>query len=386
MYRSFLMLTALTLFACTPDEGPEAADLVEQTARHAADGTPEGIGLLDFLNSSRATQDVLDYDVPLEARAARGLARKSGSFVSVQDVDDVKYVGPSAMFHLNTYVLAEGYVPEGGDLLGVFDDVAFTVDEANAVVDLVNNASRTELDDDAGLDRRAVDSIFAESNIPTVLALSDLYYVGRSALKKLRDHVNIVPEGLALGEDCIDRSECQDGLTCYGKVNDGSTEYGKCVDMDQGADEHKDCDTDLDCGTGTVCMGDEAWNGMFCVNAWQEGTFSVNESIDIPDNGSLESHVIVYGLATVPIDVLLFLDIDHPEPTSLTYQMINFNGYESNPKPVTAELAAGGKIVIRSFPSDDYVNGTYSLVITDTKSGGAGVLNGWDVRVTSTFD
>lgn len=395
MVRLIPLLCVALFSGCVTDE---SAQTNSSSARHAADGTPRGVGLLDFLNDSAATLAVLDHQVPLDARAARNLvSHRDGAdgkfgtadddlFDSVAEVDAIKYVGTSALSRLYDYAETQGYVPQGGDLLGTWDNVSFTVDEAEAVLDLVNTASETELDDTVGLDRRAVTSILAARDVPSILVLSELYFVGASALRKLLEHVGVVPNGLAMGEDCLEKSECADGLTCYGKVADGSTEFGKCVDMNQAADQGMDCTTDADCTDGSVCMGDEVWNGMFCVNAWQEGTFSMNESLEIPDMGSVESSVVVYGLATVPIDVVLTLDIDHPDPSSLQFTMYNFNGYESNPAQLDAELVSGGRILVRAFPSDDMVNGTYTLVMTDTKSGGIGVINGWDLRITSTFD
>jgi len=53
---------------------------------------------------------------------------------SIQDVDDIKYVGPISLDRLAAYAELNGYVPQGSDLLGTWDNVAFTVDEATAVL------------------------------------------------------------------------------------------------------------------------------------------------------------------------------------------------------------------------------------------------------------
>src|SRR5690606_27583784 len=84
------------------------------------------------------------------------------------------------------FATARGYVPHGDDLLGTYDGVPFSVDEALATVALVNDASEATLDVELGLDRRAVDSILAARPLQSVLALSELYYVGESALSKLK--------------------------------------------------------------------------------------------------------------------------------------------------------------------------------------------------------
>lgn len=396
MIRLFLALAPLTLVACAADADTTSHDTT--AARHVMDGTPEGIGLLAFLNEPSVDVDVLDDDVPLDVRAARnlihhrdgydGIAGSSDDnlFDSVQEVDDIKYVGTSALNNLYAYTADHGFVPEGGDVLGTWDGVEFTADQAVAVLALVNTASHGLLDDDIGLDRRAADSIVAGRDIDTILALSELYFIGRSALEKLVDYAGVEPEGLPAGEDCLDRSECQDGLTCYGFVNDDSTEFGKCVDMSVDG-EGDNCDTDADCLEGTTCLGDIAYGGgIFCVADWQEGTYTVAESVEIPDSGEVVSDVVVYGLATVPVDVVLTLDVVHSDPESLEFQVLNMNGYSTRWATLTAAQAEGEAVVVKAFPSDDYVNGTYTLVVRDIENGTSGTLNGWSLTITSNFD
>src|SRR5690606_27916344 len=124
--------------ACAP--APEAAEEQAATEQSAiVDGTPEGVGLLAFLNASETTHSVLDDDVPLDKRAAANLvAHRNGPdgvfgtadddlFDDVAEVDAVPWVGPAAIDKLLAYATAQGYVPSGDDLLGVFDNVAFTV-------------------------------------------------------------------------------------------------------------------------------------------------------------------------------------------------------------------------------------------------------------------
>ena len=86
----------------------------------------------------------------------------------------------------------------------------------------------------------------------------------------------------------------------------------------------------------------------------------------------------------MPVDVILTLDIDHPRPSDLIVTIDNFNGYsetvwnnESNPS---------NEIIVRAFPSDDAVNGTYNVHIEDTVSGQSGTLLGWDLYIVSNWD
>ena len=57
-------------------------DLMElEQARSGWEGTPEGVGLLDFINAADTTQNLLDYTVGLDRRAAGNLTAVVGDEV-----------------------------------------------------------------------------------------------------------------------------------------------------------------------------------------------------------------------------------------------------------------------------------------------------------------
>ena len=158
------------------------------------------------MNSEWATFDVLDDDVALDRRAAWYLVEhRDGSdaiygteddnlYDSITEVDSVYWVGPKAIGKIINYASVDGWMPSGDDHLGSWDSVDFTVDEAEITIALVNQATADTLDFEVPLDSRAVDSILAARPITTVAHLSDLYYVGGSALTHLKEYA--LEEGL----------------------------------------------------------------------------------------------------------------------------------------------------------------------------------------------
>jgi len=168
-------------------------------ARSSWEGTPEGVGLLDFLNDVDTTQGVLDYTVGLDRRAAGNLIahrdggdRKWGTsdddiYNTVDEVDAVRFVGPKTLDRMVAFALRTGFVPGANDVLGVYDGVAFTVEEADATLKLVNMLDEKTLDYDLGLNSRAAASIVDAQPVGTVDGLSRLYYVGHSALSTLKE-------------------------------------------------------------------------------------------------------------------------------------------------------------------------------------------------------
>jgi len=206
MRNKFIFLSVSFLAGCsanptsdTRSDADLADDLQEDTtARSAWDGTPEGIGSLDLLNDEFTTDELLDIDVALDRRAAGNLiAHRDGGdhtwgtsdddlFNSMEEVDAVRWVGPSAIGKIVDYADAMGWVPSGDDVLGTWDGVTFTVDEADLTIELVNSASAQVLDDDIPLDRRAVNSILDARPLDSVAELAGLYFVGNTALERLK--------------------------------------------------------------------------------------------------------------------------------------------------------------------------------------------------------
>ncbi len=200
------MFSLLFLFGCS---SPLSADPAapEGVSARVVDGTPDGVGLLAFLNDPATSLVLLDIDVALDNRAATSLTEhragkdlKLGTsdddlFGSIAEADACYWVGESALLAMTAWATTHGFVPKGDDELGVYDGVSFTVDEAEATVAFANIAADLVLDDEVALDRRAVDSILAARPLATALALSQLYYVGGSAMQRLKDAA-AVPEAV----------------------------------------------------------------------------------------------------------------------------------------------------------------------------------------------
>jgi hypothetical protein len=163
------------------------------------DGTPEAAGVIGFLNDSATTYAVLDEDVPLDRRAARNLiVHRDGRdgvagttddrlFGSLAEVDSVKWVGPVSLERLADYADSAGFVPGWNDTLGTWDGVTFAVYEAEGTIDFINEATEAMLDNEVPLDRRAVNSILEARPLETVFQLSELYYIGPSAMELIVD-------------------------------------------------------------------------------------------------------------------------------------------------------------------------------------------------------
>jgi DNA uptake protein ComE-like DNA-binding protein len=151
-------------------------------------------GVLAFLNGPEATFEVLDDDVGLDVRAARGIVRHvrgrdtllgtrdDNPFDTIEELDAVPYVGQVAFDRIDAWVRAR--FPENV----VVEGVALTAAEAQGIVGVANTATFEELDEDAGLDSRAASGIVDARPFADIDAVGAAPYVGRSAVLSLREY------------------------------------------------------------------------------------------------------------------------------------------------------------------------------------------------------
>lgn len=399
VFPAFLSLLALT--ACVSEESEVGDSNSDATAGAGiAEGSPEAVGVLAFINDASTDVAVLDDEVPLPSHAANNLiAHRNGAdgelgtrdddlYDTVAEILDVPQIGRSRLQALIDYADRQGYVPSGSDQLGVYDGVPFTVDEAEQTLALVNTATLSVLDDSIGLDRRAVDSILEARTIESVLELSELYYVGKTALTKLRDWAAPAVSA-GEGDDCESTAGCESGLTCMGIPFDDSAPIGKCVNTANIPGEGEQCGVFAGgCNEGLECVGTTVNNGEgYCSPQWMVGIFSATAVVAIPDNSAqgVSIPLQVYGLATVPEDIVLTLAIEHPRPQDLIVTLTASNGssdvvWNHEPSP---ELRVSD---LWGIERDNFVNGEWTLHIADTVSGETGQLNRVELLVSSRFD
>ena len=201
VYCVFACVLALGFTACgdVNEEGITVVfdnELAGTVSHNLVEGSPDAVGLLNFLNSSDTNLEVLDVDARLDKRSANGLIhhrngpdRTLGTwddnlFDSVEEVDAIKWVGGKTIQRILGYATDLGFVPVAGDLLGIYDRVAFSVSDAVNVLDIVNHVSYEGLD--LFLNRRAARSIFDGRPFASIEALAAARYVGPRALEQLK--------------------------------------------------------------------------------------------------------------------------------------------------------------------------------------------------------
>ncbi len=394
------LTAALALGACDSDsDAPElpaeaGAGKADGLADLLVDGTPEAIGVLALLNHATTTEGILDDDVGLDRRAAESITdfragpdgaytggtHDDGVFHSITEVDGLYFVGASALQRMLDYAYAHDFVPTGGDLLGVWDNVAFTVDEANGALTWINRSTEDVLD--ASLDRRAVDSVLAARPLPSIQALSQLYFFGQSAMLTAREEGRTPSEGLL----CTDNSQCPGILRCVGVPNEDG--FQQCLASQDIPGQHASCTGLGQCDDDLECSGFTIFSSGECRPAWMAADFTSEVDATIAAGTTAQFTVEVAGLASVPEDIIVTVDLSGIDPADLRVVIADPSGTESHPwdgpsaggAPMPTELLA-----LDGISRDDMVNGTWTLTIENLGASDAN-LSLWNLYLSSRFD
>lgn len=399
--RSFLPLTVLPLLlSCgTPAQESTAVPLASQQAQALLDGSPGATAVLSFLNDYSTTLAVLDFEVPLETRAAQNLiAWRSGPdgvlntgddrrFATLAQVHAVPYVGPGAVADLLWYARGTGRVEMALDApVGFFDGFELHLAESRRILEASNIHNANMLEHGFGIPLPVVQNIIAARPIEHMIELSRIAGVDNYVMGRFKTMTNLAPEG----DPCTGANTCRPGLSCHGIPNDSSSIYGRCRNFSASIPGNgESCSVLQPCQAGLVCAG--IANGYArgnCRPAWMAADFSVDAELALPSSTTpVESRVAAVGLATVPEDIVVELDLVHASPHRLVLTLVDPNGDTALLWDGPNEGTPPARIpVTRGISRDDSVNGRWTLRVTNPSGTGSGTLRSWRLKLTSRWD
>lgn len=205
---SFVVVGFISISGCGAD--PFGADLdAEGPSSLVADGALDATAILRFVNSASATEDVLDVDVGLDARAARAIVRHvwGGDFrfgtadddpcETLEELDALAYVGDAALRALDAFARAQAGSGGSGGVDVEVEGVVFTATEAASALAHCNQRTEQQLDDDVGIDSRAARAIVAARPHASLETVAAAAYVGVTALEKIRAYAQLHPVDVA---------------------------------------------------------------------------------------------------------------------------------------------------------------------------------------------
>lgn len=393
------------LFACddggAPELPPEEVDAgkADGAASWLVDGTPEAVGVLRMLEDPFATEDVLDIDAALDARAARNLVEHRNGpdgvyqegagddepFTSIAQVDAVPWVGPSALSKLLDFALQNDFVPGGNQFLGTWDGVDFSAVQAQRLVAFVNESSEDELYD-ALNDSRAHASLLDARPVASVAQVAAAKWIGPAMLGRLVD----ASAPAVGGEACQQDADCPGNLDCVGKPQHHP--WGLCRDLTPLPGDGDMCLVDDDCEPGLACSGLTIFDEGFCRPTWMFTTIDDGGVSSVPGivmNEPSGQSVTALGLASVPEDIVVRVGLEHTHPQSLWIGLRDPNGSEAT---LWDGPNAGGAafpeemIPFGDISRDDAVNGHWTLLVRNVDGLGDGIVDGWSLQLSSRWD
>ena len=358
----------------------------------------ETFGVLALLRDPAVTEEVLDERVELDARAAHNLAwhragpdgmfpsHDDAPFDRIEDVQAVSWVGPVAMERLISFALLEGYVPGLDTEVGRPDGVSFTLAEAQHALWLANEASPDVLTGEVGLNSLTVSSTLASRPVRTLKELAQVYWMGPASLGRLRSHFRQQSD-----DHCTAHDDCVDTHRCTGIPRDGSADLGVCRPVATPPEAGPTCSLASPCGAATVCAGlTLGWGSGICVPSWMSGSYTNALERFIPRSDFMwASAVTVRGLATVPVDVTVQVDLEHTDPHSLILVLEDPNGSQAvlwdGPQQLQ-DAFPGDFVALGQITRDDEVNGRWLLRLVNHDGRGVGQLHSWTLSLTSRWD
>ena len=190
--------------------------------------------------------------------------------------------------------------------------------------------------------------------------------------------------------ECASDAECAAPLRCIGKARDGAAPYGVCRDTSIPEGFGVDCRSPTDCAAGLLCAGLSRRAEGVCVSGWMAGTFR-DDSPRLPaipdaDPAGAQADLVIYGQASVPVDVWLHLDLEHARASDLVITLEDPTGelaviWDRRAGAIPSRIA-----VTEGISGDAAVNGRWTLHVADEVAGESGTLHGWAVEVTSRWD
>lgn len=446
---SRLVVVALFVSACGADVALiDEGDLGDsETAGFGlAVSSADTVELLAFVNHSTTTGEVLDGPVGLDARAAKAIiAHRDGAdgrlgtgdddlFGSLAELDAVSYVGDAALAKLVAWALAHPVAkPE------TVEGVSFSAEQVSAVIWGLNQTTSDELDDAMALDTRTASNLLRSAPYATIAQVGAVTYVGPAALTKLRDWASVwatkragtvtlagtfdgvafdevrAQKALALSNSASAQELVNGGLPPSGAAPIvGNRPYTTLAQVAAVAGvgratmeglhvmaswlapvrtvvgEGADCDQNSAvCGTGLVCAGLSYRPTGTCNPGWMANHFYSGTPIAIPDANAQGASMgmTIFGLATVPEDVIVHLTINHPRKSDLRVILTQ----PSSAEAVVWNVDSAGDARVVMTPAtgverDSAVNGLWLLTVIDTRAGETGTLEGWSLELTSRMD
>lgn len=165
-----VVLSGLLLTACH-DTSSDAHGLAELGL---IEGTPEAVGLLDLLNDTTTTEQVLVDGVGLSPETASRLTA-ARPYATLADVDAALLLSEPEVQALARWVAVTGWLPSApDDRLGTWLGVDFTVASAWATLELANHATERFLVEDTELPPVAVQAVRDARPLGSVAVLASL--------------------------------------------------------------------------------------------------------------------------------------------------------------------------------------------------------------------
>ncbi|MFT3775328.1 MAG: hypothetical protein QM820_59020 [Minicystis sp.] len=177
------MSIAASVVAAGCAEQAEVASASAALTATDVDVAPECQGVITFVN----TASFAKLDEYLPSNVAQNLVnrRATSPFVSIADVSSVSLVGDARLTQIYQGARTEAYV--GASCVGIYDQLAVSSDDEQAMVALVNSISSTELHDILPDAWNGASNLLNTRPFTTAAQISNTSGIGPSSIRRIRN-------------------------------------------------------------------------------------------------------------------------------------------------------------------------------------------------------
>lgn len=187
---TLIALPVAALAACAVDPASLGATDQSVLTTDDTDLPVECAGIITYVNGASFAE--LDSYLPATVAQALVDRRTQSPFVDLADVSSVSGIAQARLAQLTARARTLDFID--ADCAGVYEELAVSYDDAVAILDYANGASAAELEDVVRFEKHTVvPVILAARPIATLQQLVDLYGIGPSTFRALRDAAIVSP-------------------------------------------------------------------------------------------------------------------------------------------------------------------------------------------------
>jgi DNA uptake protein ComE-like DNA-binding protein len=180
----FALMPGLSLAACAGASAPDTATATSALTTDDVDVAPECYGIIEYTNG--ASRAELDQVLPSNVASAVAARRAQRPFLDLADISSVPGIAQARLEAITARAYTLAFID--AECAGVYEEIAVSHDDRDAILEFVNTASLADLTAVARFQPATVGpALVAGRPYTTLQQLVDIYGVGTDTFRSIRN-------------------------------------------------------------------------------------------------------------------------------------------------------------------------------------------------------